>query len=278
MSVFIKQKQIQGLVADLAAKALDADVVKIVNNLSEVNPTSARSNLDVFSKTEVQNLVSGSDNGIIVGTIPARDALTDLSVSDRIFVTDDGDGKWAMYIVSAITDGAGATSTYIKVADADIFSNALTKEAVKSSYESNADTNAFVDAEKAKLANISITQAVDLDQVESDLAATTTTANSAETTANSALSAANTAQNTANAKVEAFTQSRENFTNLSGPASTPINLSLANPVTTGFIPRVFFNGLLVQTITFTAESSVMTFTVPFVTDISDTISVLYNKR
>jgi hypothetical protein len=42
---------------------------------------------------------------------------------------------------------------------------------IKSAYEGEADTNAFTDAEKTKVGYISVTQAVDLDQMETDIAA-----------------------------------------------------------------------------------------------------------
>jgi hypothetical protein len=41
---------------------------------------------------------------------------------------------------------------------------------IKTMYESNANTNVFTDAEATKVSNITVTQAVDLDQIESDTA------------------------------------------------------------------------------------------------------------
>lgn len=313
MSEFIKQKQIQNLTTDLAARALDSQVVKKVNNLSDVNASTARSNLDVYSKTEVQNLISGADSGFNVATIAERDALTGLSISDRVFVSNDGDGKWGLYIVTAVTNGNGSTSTFEKVADEDAFSNALTKEAIKSSYESNANTNAFTDTEKTKVGHITVTQAVNLDSIESGLASTTTTANNALSTANSATTAASNAQNTANSassaaanaqasadaaqadadsaqstansalstansKEDAFTEIREDFTGLSGAAGVPVDISLGHPVASGFEPLVYFNGLLVKTVTFSPGSPEISYTVPYATETLDTISVAYAYR
>ena len=308
MSEFIKQKQIQNLTIDLAAKALDSQVVKKANNLSDVNAASARTNLDVYSKTEVQNMISGADNGFNVATIAERDALTGLKVSDRVFVSNDGDGKWSMYIVTAVTNGNGSTSTFEKVADEDAFSNALTKEAIKSSYESNANTNAFTDAEKTKVGHITVTQAVNLDTIESNLASTTTTANNALSTANSASTAATNAQNTANSastaaanaqtaadadaaqstansalstansKEDIFTETREDFTNRTGEAGVPVNITLANEVAAGFEPLVYFNGLLVKTVTYSPGSPEISYTVPYITETIDTISVAYAFR
>ena len=362
MSEFIKQKQVEGLVSALAAKALDSAVVKKANNLSDVNAASARGNLDVYSKAEVQNLVAGAEDAYSVATLTARGALTGLKVSDRVFVSNDGDGKWALYIVTTVTDGKGSTSEFTKVADEDLFTNALSKEAVKSAYESNANTNAFTDAEKTKVGHITVTQAVNLDTIESGLASTTTTANSAlstansastaaaaaqttantarsdaaaaqttantavsdaaaaqstadaalrdagdaqaaaeaaQTTANSGVTKANAAQSTANtarteaaaaqstansaltaanARELAFIENIQDFTALSGEATVPVAISLAKNVAEGFVPMVFFNGIRVKTVSYTAGSRNMTFTVPYITEPSDTISVHYASR
>ena len=362
MSEFIKQKQVEGLVSALAAKALDSAVVKKANNLSDVNAASARGNLDVYSKAEVQNLIAGAEDAYSVATLTARGALTGLKVSDRVFVSNDGDGKWALYIVTTVTDGKGSTSEFTKVADEDLFTNALSKEAVKSAYESNANTNAFTDAEKTKVGHITVTQAVNLDTIESGLASTTTTANSALSTANSASTAAAAAQTTANtarsdasaaqttantavsdaaasqstadsalrdagdaqaaaeaaqttadsgvtkanaaqstantarteaaaaqstansaltaanARELAFIENIEDFTALSGEATVPVAISLAKNVADGFVPLVFFNGIRVKTISFTAGAKNLTFTVPYITEPTDTISVQYASR
>lgn len=46
----------------------------------------------------------------------------------------------------------------------------LTAASIKTQYESNSDTNEYSDAEQTKVGNISVTQAVDLDTIESDTA------------------------------------------------------------------------------------------------------------
>lgn len=198
MSNLIRQKQVSGLVADLASKALDSAVVKKSNNLSDVNAGSARSNLSVYSRSEIDAMIAGAGNARSVNTLAQRDALTGLNIGDRVYVSDDGDSKWALYIVTAITDGAGATSTFEKIADEDLFTNAISATAVKAAYEGNGNTNAYTDAEKSKVAHISVSQAVDLDGIEADLSTITGTANSALSTANSAATAASVAQGTAN--------------------------------------------------------------------------------
>lgn len=97
-----------------------------------------------------------------------RDALTDLTLNDTVRVLDDGDGKWVVYQPAAV-DAAGVATGWDVLMDADTYLNANTKEAIKSAYESNADTNAFTDAEQAKVGFIGITKTRDLDKlIQSD--------------------------------------------------------------------------------------------------------------
>jgi len=304
MSDFLKIKQIDGLSTQLAARALDADVVKKANNLSDVTASSARTNLAVYSKTEVDSLIAGAKNAYSVADTTARNALTGLKVSDRVFVTNDGDTKWALYIVTAVTTGTGSTSTFKKIADEDLFLNALTAEAVKAAYESNADTYAFNGGYKSKLDKITMTGTVNLDTLKStadaalaNAATAQTTANSAstaastaqstansantaaaaaQTTANNAATAASAAQTTANGKEDAFTQMVENFTGLSGNANANVGLSITNVPKAGFFIDVYFNGQRVRNINHTAGTRTVLINVPFSTDENDDITVVYS--
>lgn len=83
--------------------------------------------------------------------IAGRDALTGVLVSDQVFVEDDGDGKWAIYMVVDATAPLSSTS-FVKISDPDLLNEALSAGQIKALYESNIDTNAFTDAEKAYLA------------------------------------------------------------------------------------------------------------------------------
>jgi hypothetical protein len=289
MSEFIKIKQIEGLTADLATRALDAQVVKIANNLSEVNAVTTRTNLSLYSKSEVDALVVGAKNAFNVADNTAKSALTGLKVTDRVFVNDDGDTKWALYIVTSITTGTGSTSTFKKIADEDLFTNALTAAAVKASYESNADTYAFNGTYKGKLDKITVAANVNLDTIKStadsaltNAAAAQSTANSASTaastaqsTANSASTAAAAAQSTANGKEDAFTQTYESFTSLSGAAGTSVSVTVTQTPKTGFNIDVFFNGVRVKNVTNTAGSKIIAFNVPYLTEPTDDVLVNY---
>lgn len=303
MSEFIKIKQIEGLSADLATRALDAQVVKIANNLSDLNATTARTNLSLYSKTEVDAMVVGAKNAFNVADNTAKNALTGLKVTDRVFVNDDGDTKWSLYIVTAVTTGTGSTSTFKKIADEDLFTNALTAAAVKASYESNADTYAFNGTYKGKLDKITVAANVNLDTIKStaDSALTnaataqstansastaasaaqstansaSTAASTAQTAANSAASAASAAQTTANAKKDAFTQISDGFTALTGAANTAVSVTLTQTPKAGFNIEVFINGLRVKTISNTQGSRNLSFTVPYATEPTDDLQVSY---
>jgi len=97
----------------------------------------------------------------------AKDALIGLVIGDKVFVADDGDTKWAHYLVIDVTDGLGSTSTYEVIMDEDTYLNANTAASIKIAYESNADTNAFIDAEKAKLANTETSDELDIRDIAS---------------------------------------------------------------------------------------------------------------
>lgn len=101
-------------------------------------------------------------NDYTAANIAGRDVLPDLMVNDRVLVEDDGDGKWAVYQVTAVN---GGTRTFLKIIDQDALTNALSASSIKAAYESNADTNAYTDVDAAKVAHISVTQAIDLDAV-----------------------------------------------------------------------------------------------------------------
>ena len=276
MSDLIKQKQVENLGTDLASKASTSQVLSRTGNLSDIQDSAtARTNLDIHSKAEVNALIGGASSGISVADIAARNALSGLNVSDRIFVSDDGDGKWAMYIVTTVSDGSGATSEYVKVADEDLFANAMTASAVKTSYESNANTNEFSDAEQTKLSHISVTQAVDLDGMESDISNNAGDIATAQTTANNAQTTANAAQTTANSKEDSFTEIKETFTGVVVEANMDNDLILTYSIKAGFEVLVYFGTLLVENVTWTPGSKTVSVNVPYLTESSDKIYVFY---
>ena len=74
----------------------------------------------LVTESALQQAIAGMSAPITVATKADLDALTDdqVDVHKRVFVEDDGDGKWAYYM---ITDISGDKPAYIKVSDEDIF-------------------------------------------------------------------------------------------------------------------------------------------------------------
>ena len=100
---------------------------------------------------KLYQLLSGNRTVHSVADIAARDALTSVLVGDQVFVKDDDDTRWAIYmVVNAATPLTSAS--FVKVSDHDLLNEALSAGQIKALYESNIDTNAFTDAEKAYLA------------------------------------------------------------------------------------------------------------------------------
>ncbi len=92
--------------------------------------------------------VDSAGRSLTVTTLAARDALTVFN-HDRVLVTDDGDGKWALYMATA--DGTGAAAGYLKISGADLLHSAMSAAQVKNAYESNPDTYALTGALVAKI-------------------------------------------------------------------------------------------------------------------------------
>lgn len=162
------QSSIAGLVGDLS------NITGNIGDLTALSTTEKASLVAAINEiqTVVGNLESGNGTQYVVADITERDGLTGLTVADTVFVQDDGDGKWALYKPGAV-DGSGVGSDWVKLNDEDSLTNALSASSIKTAYESNTDTNAYTDSEKAKLGLISITEELDLDQLAADVAAST---------------------------------------------------------------------------------------------------------
>lgn len=156
---------------------IDTEVNTLVNSIdSNVTTLNTRITTEVASlvQTDSDNLATAkayADSQInaaklalgtnySVETITERDALVDLTLTDNVFVVNDGDNKWASYKVSNLSP-----LEFTKIMDQDIYLNSISKEAVKSAYESNDNTNEFSDAEKVKVGLVSVTASIDLDKV-----------------------------------------------------------------------------------------------------------------
>jgi hypothetical protein len=137
--------------AEADAKAYTDTRENAITTAYEAYADQAEADAKSYADAQIDAAKLALGTNFAVADIATRDALTGLTVGDLIFVTDDGDSKWAQYKVVAVTDGDGSTSTYEKIMDEDVYLNAVSASAVKTAYESNADTNAFTDALLSKL-------------------------------------------------------------------------------------------------------------------------------
>jgi len=101
---------------------------------------------------KLYNLIVASFTEVTVADITERNAYN-APQGGHVFVTNDGDGKWALYKATT----AGVNATYIKLSDPDLLNAAMTGSAIKIAYESNPDTNAFTNALLARLNGLSAT-------------------------------------------------------------------------------------------------------------------------
>ena len=146
---------------------LDGQTLKKADNLASlVDKGTARTNLDVYNKSEVQSLINTAalnlGTNYSVANIAARNALIGLTIGDNVFVRDNGDTKWAIYKVTAIV---GTTPTFEVMMDQDVYLNSISASSIKAAYESNPDTNAFTNTAKNKVGYLTVTGAIDLDKV-----------------------------------------------------------------------------------------------------------------
>lgn len=157
---------LQTAIDDEETRALAAEALlqqAITDEATARAAAIAQEVIDRDAAIEAAKLALGTN--YTVATIAGRDALTGLTVSDRVLVQDNGDGKWALYHTATVTDGAGSTSTFTLLADQDSLENSISATSIKAAYESNPDTNAYTDAEQAKVGFVSVTAAIDLDKV-----------------------------------------------------------------------------------------------------------------
>jgi hypothetical protein len=171
--------------ANVWVPIIDAvNVLVGTNNLADLPDKGvARTNLDVMSTQEVADkiqadilAVKGQPLGLAeldaAGHVPASqlpsyvDDVLEYATYAELPATGEG-GK--IYVVVVDETLGNDTSVYRWTGTTyAMVSNTLNAADVKSLYESNLNTNEFSDAEKAKLGHIAVTQAVDLDTMESD--------------------------------------------------------------------------------------------------------------
>lgn len=139
---------------------------KSVNNLTEVtNLSAARTNLNVYSTTEVESAIVAAQemlgSNYQVANITERDALTNLSTNDRVFVIDSGNGGWTLYKPTTFT--GDVVTGWTPLMDAVSLANSIDAAGIQSAYLENTDTFVFTDVERVKVNYMTITQSRDLD-------------------------------------------------------------------------------------------------------------------
>jgi hypothetical protein len=142
--------------------------LQISQNLADLeNVLTAQNNLGVYSTQGVLDAITTAQldlgTNYRVEDITERDALTNLNTNDRVFVKDTGDGTWATY--KPIAFEGGLATDWRLLSSQTSLENVITVDAIKARYEENEDTNAFTDADQEKVDHITVTQAVDLDDV-----------------------------------------------------------------------------------------------------------------
>lgn len=146
--------------SDLQAQvdSLDSATLKKAANLADlVDVAAARTNLAVMSATQVAGAIEAAKLALgtnyTVDTLVERDALVGLDEGDRVLVRDaTGAGEWVLYKPRDFVEGM--PTAWLTLSSKVSFEATSSKEAIKAAYESNANTNAFTDAEQVKLAGV----------------------------------------------------------------------------------------------------------------------------
>lgn len=166
----IKQKQVKDLITNLSEKLNLAGGTMTGAIVLPANPTA---DLEAATKIYVDSKVASSVNykgGYNASTnTPDLDvAPTGVKIGDMYTVTDAG-----TFFTTAVEVGdtlIAEIDDAVAEADWTIVNKNLDDASIKVAYENNADTNAFTDGEQTKVGFVTVTQAVDLDIMESEVA------------------------------------------------------------------------------------------------------------
>lgn len=96
---------------------------------------------------KLYDLIVSSYSEVTKATIAERDAYNVTKLPTSIFVTDAGDGKWALYKATSI----GVGVNFILISDPDLLNAVMTGSQVAAAYEGVSGVNRFTDALKSKV-------------------------------------------------------------------------------------------------------------------------------
>ena len=113
----------------------------LINNLKNGVGTEGDTLLKLY------NLIVAGYSEVTVTDINARNAYNITKLPTNVFVTDDGDTRWALY--KAISTGTNAT--FIKISDPDLLGGVMSGSQIAASYEGYSDVVRFTTTLKAKL-------------------------------------------------------------------------------------------------------------------------------
>lgn len=156
----------------LLEKQYEASEIAFDGTVSGLAAENVQSAVDeiIAQKAQPSGIASLDVNGHVPSAqLPSYvDDVIEVAIHADLPVTGETD---KIYVVVTDENSGNDTSSYRWTGTVyAMVSNTLTAADVKALYESNLDTNAYTDAEQVKVGYITVTQAVDLDTIESDTA------------------------------------------------------------------------------------------------------------
>jgi hypothetical protein len=141
-----------GKYTDLAGKPVFAAVA----TSGQYSDLGGKPDLSVYALASaldaINNAIAAMANQEAFDNIAQRNAYDVTKLPFSAFVTDDGDGKWALYQATS----TGVNASYVKLSDPDLLNAAMTALQIANAYESNMDVNRFTNALRARLESLAI--------------------------------------------------------------------------------------------------------------------------
>jgi hypothetical protein len=167
----IKMKYVEGLLLALQGKANADETAN--KTLSNVTLPVGRTNLDVYSKQEVLNLItSGTSEFRVFPNMTTFQQSSGWATNHRAFIKDAGSAKFAIFIAEGTTGSPNMTyiqASFRKIMDERVLDNSLTPASILVALEKNTVgselVRGFFQSERDKLSLISVTLPINLDDI-----------------------------------------------------------------------------------------------------------------